>query len=69
MLRDFLENTSLELAYGVPKIYKDHPTAISIRNEAKKILEGYLPNHLTDYKVVRFSRKRSVGRYSLGSNL
>jgi len=51
MLRDFLENTSLELSYGVPEIYKDHPTAISIRNEGKKILEGYLPDHLTDYKV------------------
>jgi 5-methylcytosine-specific restriction enzyme A len=51
MLIDFLENTSLELSCGVPEIYKDHPTAISIRNEGKKILEGYLPDHLTDYKV------------------
>jgi len=51
MLKVVLENTSLELANGVPKIYKDHPTAIYIRQEGKKTLEDYLPEHLTDYKV------------------
>ena len=36
MLRIFLENTSLELSYGVPDIYKEHPLAISIREDGKK---------------------------------
>jgi 5-methylcytosine-specific restriction enzyme A len=51
MLREFLENTSLELSYGVPDVYKDHPTAISIREDGKRILESLLPEYLDDYKV------------------
>ena len=38
MLRTFLENTSLELSYGVPDIYKEHPLAISIREDGKNYI-------------------------------
>ena len=51
MLRTFLENTSLELSYGVPDVYKEHPLAISIREDGKKIIQSLLPSHLKDYKV------------------
>jgi len=51
MLRTFLENTSLELSYGVPDIYKEHPLAISIREDGKKIIESLLPSNFKDYKV------------------
>ena len=51
MLRGFLENTSLELSNGVPDVYKEHPLAIYIREDGKRILESLLPEHLDDYKV------------------
>ena len=51
MLRNFLEKTSLELSNGLPKVYKDHPTAISIRKEGKEILKSLLPKNLIDFDV------------------
>ena len=51
MLREFLKNTSQGLKEGVPGFYKDHPLAISIREEGRKIIESLLPNHFEDYKV------------------
>jgi len=51
MLRAFLKNTSLALSYGLPEVYKDHPTAISIRKEGKEVVKSLLPKHLIDYEV------------------
>ena len=51
MLREFLENTSKGLLSGVPSFYKQHPLAVSIREDGKQIIESHLPNHLDDYKV------------------
>lgn len=52
MLKEFLENTSLELSEGVPDVYTNHPTAISIRKDGKEIVESLLPEQLIDdYKV------------------
>ena len=59
MLRDFLENTSLKLSYGVPKIYRDHPTAISIRNEGKKMKKYPYKKH-TERRSILLLRDLAV---------
>ena len=51
MLREFLKNTSQGLRDGVPTFYKGHPLAVSIREEGKRIIESFLPDHFADYKV------------------
>jgi 5-methylcytosine-specific restriction enzyme A len=51
MLREFLEITSKGLSNGVPDVYKNHPLAISIRKDGKKILESLIPQNLDDYIV------------------